>query len=63
DKDMAGYLTPVQRARYQMLRQRLVERVQDVRRQRAGMRGQGGAGQRAPGRRGQGSERPPPPPR
>jgi hypothetical protein len=34
DREMAGYLTPVQRARYQMLRERLLNRLQDVRRQR-----------------------------
>ena len=50
DKEMSGYLTPVQRAQFQMMRQRFVERVQEVRRERAGMRGQGGAG-RPQGRR------------
>jgi len=34
DKEMAGYLTPVQRARYQFLRQRLQERIVEMRRQR-----------------------------
>jgi len=34
DKEMAGYLTPVQRARYQVLRQRLQERIVEMRRQR-----------------------------
>lgn len=36
DQEMSGYLTPVQRARYQMLRERLMQRLQDVRRERAG---------------------------
>ncbi len=34
EKEMAGYLTPVQRARYQFLRQRLQERIVEMRRQR-----------------------------
>jgi hypothetical protein len=44
DREMAGYLTAVQRAQYQFLRQRLLERAADIRRQRQGV----GA---APGRR------------
>ena len=36
DQEMSGYLTPVQRARYQMLRERLLQRLQEVRRERAG---------------------------
>jgi hypothetical protein len=39
DREMAGFLTPVQRARYQMLRERLLIRLQEVRRQR--MQGRG----------------------
>jgi hypothetical protein len=39
DQEMSGYLTPVQRARYQMLRERLLQRLQDVRRERAGRPG------------------------
>lgn len=35
DREMAGYLTPVQRAQYQMLRERLQQRLQEVRRERA----------------------------
>ncbi len=35
DREMAGYLTPVQRAQYQMLRERLMRRLQEVRRERA----------------------------
>jgi Spy/CpxP family protein refolding chaperone len=38
DREMAGYLTPVQRARYQMLRERLLLRLQEVRRERAAQR-------------------------
>ena len=38
DREMAGYLTPVQRARFQMMRQRFMERVRDVRRGRGGDR-------------------------
>lgn len=34
DREMAGYLTPVQRAQFQFLRQRLIDRVTDVRRGR-----------------------------
>src|SRR5207249_10643826 len=43
DREMAGYLTPVQRAQYQMLRDRLTYRLNELRRQRQG----GGMG--APG--------------
>ena len=57
DKEMSGYLTPVQRAQFQMMRQRFVERIQEVRRERAGMRGQGG-GQRPPERQGERPRRP-----
>jgi Spy/CpxP family protein refolding chaperone len=46
DQEMSGYLTPVQRARYQMLRERLVQRLQEVRRERAGQ----GAGRAVPPR-------------
>lgn len=41
DREMAGYLTPVQRAQYQMLRERLLARLREVRRERALGRGQG----------------------
>lgn len=34
DREMASYLTPVQRAQYQMLRERLVRRLGEVRRER-----------------------------
>jgi Spy/CpxP family protein refolding chaperone len=43
DKETAGYLSPVQRARYQLMRQRLQERIAEMRRERGGpMRGPGG---------------------
>ncbi len=35
DREMASYLTPVQRAQYQMLRERLIRRAIEVRRDRA----------------------------
>lgn len=50
DREMSGYLTPVQRARYQMLRERLVQRLQEVRRERAGQ-GAGRADPQRPRRR------------
>jgi membrane-bound lytic murein transglycosylase len=34
DSEMAGYLSPIQRARYQLMRQRLQERIAEMRRQR-----------------------------
>jgi Spy/CpxP family protein refolding chaperone len=37
DREMASYLTPVQRAQYQTLRLRFVQRVQDLRRGRGGL--------------------------
>jgi protein CpxP len=47
DREMAAYLTPVQRARYQFLRERLMRRLQDVRRERR-MDRQPGRGPRGP---------------
>jgi hypothetical protein len=56
DREMAGYLSPVQRARFQTMRERFVQRVQQLRRER----GRGGfdrprrrpdPGARQPGRR------------
>ncbi len=44
ERDMAEYLSPVQVAQYRMLRERLLQRVEDLRRNRAGVRP--GAGQR-----------------
>jgi hypothetical protein len=43
DKEMAGYLTPVQRAQYQMIRERIRQRLQELRRERIERR-QGGGG-------------------
>ena len=53
DQEMAGYLTPVQRARYQQMREHLVRRVNEMRQQRGGRMGPG------PGMRGQGGGRRP----
>ena len=47
DQEMAEYLTPVQRAQYQMLRERLLRRLAEVRRGR----GVGGAARPREGRR------------
>src|SRR2546428_2853894 len=54
DREMAGYLTPVQRAQYQMLRDRLANRLSELRRERqgGGMGGAGMCGQAAGGGRG-----------
>ncbi len=56
DREMGAYLTPVQRARYQMMRQRLFERVNEMREQRRGRMGPGmgpgGPPQRRPRGRG-----------
>ena len=41
DREMAGYLTPVQRAQYQMIRERLMRRLAELRRERGMGRGQG----------------------
>lgn len=38
DREMTVYLTPVQRAQYQMLRERLLRRLAEVRRERLGRR-------------------------
>ena len=59
DQEMSGYLTPVQRARYQEMRTRLMERVQQMRLERRDNRGMGqGMPQPRPrlrgGRRGRG---------
>jgi Spy/CpxP family protein refolding chaperone len=47
DRDMAAYLTPVQRARYQRMREMLMRRVNEMREQRRGGGGRMGPGQRA----------------
>jgi Spy/CpxP family protein refolding chaperone len=57
DREMAGYLTPVQRARYQRMREMLMRRVSEMREQRRGGRmgpgtGPGGRPQRRPRGRG-----------
>lgn len=39
DREMAAYLTPVQRARFQMMRLRLLERANELRRERRGRLG------------------------
>jgi Spy/CpxP family protein refolding chaperone len=41
DREMAGYLTPVQRARYQQMRERLMQRVGEMRMERREGRGFG----------------------
>jgi Spy/CpxP family protein refolding chaperone len=46
DREMAAYLSPVQRARFQMMRQQLLERVQELRRERHGPGREGGEGRR-----------------
>jgi hypothetical protein len=58
DQEMAGYLTPVQRARYQQMRGRLMQRVMEMQLERRGM-GQGGRGMgtQRPGTRGGGRRR------
>ncbi|HEY3279240.1 MAG TPA: hypothetical protein VGJ83_01910 [Gemmatimonadales bacterium] len=45
DRDMAGYLTPVQRARYQQMREHLMQRLNEMRQERQGRE------RRAPGMR------------
>ena len=57
DREMAGYLTPVQRAQYQMLRDRLATRLSELRRQRQGGGG-GGGGMLGPRPRAGGGMRP-----
>ena len=39
DREIAGYLTPVQHARYQALREQLRRRIQEIRERRRGMGG------------------------
>jgi hypothetical protein len=48
DQEMLGYLTPVQLARFKMLRERLLQRLQEVRRERMRRRGLGGGGGQQP---------------
>jgi hypothetical protein len=61
DREMSGYLTPVQRARYQQMREQFIQRVGEMRREGRGQgfgRGQGLGGsprpRLRPGRRGRG---------
>ena len=51
DREMAAYLTPVQRARYQQMREQFMRRVAEMRAQRRGegRMGPGGPGIRQPG--------------
>src|SRR6059036_3282444 len=42
DREMSGYLTPVQRARYQQMRERFMQRVGELRTERREGRGFGG---------------------
>lgn len=50
DQEMAGYLTPVQRARYQQMRERFMQRVNEMRRGEGRGMGRGqGRGMRGPG--------------
>ncbi|MDP3908999.1 MAG: hypothetical protein Q8Q14_01285 [Gemmatimonadales bacterium] len=55
DRELAGYLTPVQRARLGLMRERLHRRVNEMREQRRGRMGPGAPGERrrprGPGRR------------
>jgi hypothetical protein len=60
DQEMAGYLTPVQRARYQQMRGRLMQRVVEMQLERREGRGMGqgrGMGTQRPGMRGGGGRR------
>src|SRR5213596_1630271 len=54
DREIAGYLNPVQHARYQMMREQLRRRIQDIREQRRargqGLGPRGGAGRPRPGK-------------
>lgn len=55
NQEMSGYLTPVQRARYQQMRERLLMRVGEMRREGRGMgrgEGRGMGGRPRPRRRG-----------
>src|SRR3989441_12089548 len=62
NREVSGYLTPVQQARYQMMRERLRRRIQEIREQRRARGGRGGAGVMGP-RRGLGGPREGQPPR
>jgi Spy/CpxP family protein refolding chaperone len=51
DREMAGYLTPVQRARYQQMRERFMRGVAEMRAQRRGGRMGPGGRETRPGQR------------
>ena len=59
DREMAGYLTPVQRAQYQLLRERLMQRVAQERNQR-GLQTPPRAREQPQGETGRGLRQPPP---
>jgi len=61
NQEMAGYLTPVQRARYQRMREHFMQRVNEMRQQRRGRMGPGVRGGPGPGMRPRG-QRPRPRP-
>ena len=44
DREMAKFLTPVQRAQFQVMRERLMARIEEIRQQRQQQRMQAGAG-------------------
>lgn len=58
DRELAGYLTPVQQARYELMRERLQRRVNEMREQRRGRMGPG-RGMRPGGRPDMGPRRRP----
>src|SRR2546430_2128267 len=61
-REGSGYLPPVQQARYQVMREQLRRRIQEIREQRRARGGRGGAGIMGP-RRGLGRPREAKPPR
>src|SRR2546425_6022250 len=63
NREVSGYLTPVQQARYQMMREQLRRRIQEIREQRRARGGRGGGGVNGPPRRPGGPRRSQPPPR
>src|SRR2546425_12224832 len=62
NREVSGYLTPVQQARYQMMREQLRRRIREIREQRRAGGGRGGVGIMGP-RRGLGGPREGQPPR
>ncbi|HTR20047.1 MAG TPA: hypothetical protein VMH88_04265 [Gemmatimonadales bacterium] len=61
NREMAGYLTPVQRAQYQIMRERLLQRVAQERYQRGGQAPRGLRGAEGGGGGGAGGAKQPPP--